>query len=185
MARRDFPQDDRPQVAFVGRSNVGKSSLLNRVLGRKGLARTSSTPGRTRAVNVFLVNGRVYFIDLPGYGYARAGREERRAWGELADQYLMQAGARTLVVHLVDGNVGVTDLDREAGAYMRRLGLHRVGVATKMDRLPRGRWRPVIDTARRELELEERAPVIAFSARTGDGVSELWRDIDAHVEGTK
>lgn len=185
MERRDFPSDGRPEVAFVGRSNVGKSSLLNRVLGRKGLARTSSTPGRTRAANFFLVNGRAYFVDLPGYGYAKAGREERRAWGDLADQYLRQAGALALVVHLVDGKVGVTDLDREASGFLDGIGLRRLVVATKMDRLPRGRWRTTLDGVRRELGLKEGAPVIAFSARTGDGVPELWRDIDAHIEGKK
>jgi len=84
-------RDGRPEVLFAGRSNVGKSSLLNRLLGRKGLARTSSTPGRTRAVNYFLVNGRFYFVDLPGYGYAKAARTERRAWGALVDRYLQQA----------------------------------------------------------------------------------------------
>jgi GTP-binding protein len=170
-------------VAFVGRSNVGKSSLLNRVLGRKGLARTSSTPGRTRAANVFLVNGRVYFVDLPGYGYAKAGKEDRRAWAKLADAYLRHASG-ALIVHLVDGNVGVTDLDRDAGAYLEGLHRARVVVATKMDRLARGRWRATLDAVRRELELDEHAPVVAFSARTGDGVPELWRGIDAHIERT-
>jgi GTP-binding protein len=171
-------------VAFVGRSNVGKSSLLNRVLGRKGLARTSSTPGRTRLANFFAVNGRVVFVDLPGYGYAKASRDERRAWGELADRYLRQAGAKALVVHLIDGKVGATELDREASRYLEGLGLRRVVVATKMDRLPRGRWRAALEAVRRGLGTQDEAPVIAFSARTGDGVKELWRDIASHVEGT-
>ena len=86
-ASGDFVRDGRPEIAFVGRSNVGKSSLMNRLLGRKGLARTSSTPGRTRAVNYFLVNRRFYFVDLPGYGYAKAGKEERREWAALVDGY--------------------------------------------------------------------------------------------------
>ncbi|MGH9361388.1 MAG: ribosome biogenesis GTP-binding protein YihA/YsxC, partial [Thermoanaerobaculia bacterium] len=106
----DFVRDGRPEVLFAGRSNVGKSSLLNRLLGRKGLARTSSTPGRTRAVNYFLVNGRFYFVDLPGYGYAKAARVERRAWGALVDRYLRRALPGSQVVLLVDGKVGATEL---------------------------------------------------------------------------
>jgi len=91
-ASGDFVRDGRPEIAFVGRSNVGKSSLLNRLLGRKGLARVSSTPGRTRLVNYFLINRRFWFVDLPGYGYAKAGKDERREWAALADSYFRAGG---------------------------------------------------------------------------------------------
>ena len=125
LALADFPRDGRPQVAFVGRSNVGKSTLLNRLLGKKGLARTSSTPGRTQAVNFFLVNDRFYCVDLPGYGYAKAGWDARRAWAGVMDVYLRAAGAAGLarVVLLVDGVVGATTLDVQAWQYLREIGL--------------------------------------------------------------
>src|SRR5262249_25603600 len=118
----DFPRDGRLEVAFAGRSNVGKSSLMNRILGRKGLAKVGSTPGRTRAVNYFLVNGRCYFVDLPGYGWARAGKAERRDWAEVVDAYLEQAAQRVLVVMLVDAKVGATRLDEQAHQYLAALG---------------------------------------------------------------
>ena len=134
-SRRDqFPRDGLPEVAFVGRSNVGKSSLMNRLLRRRGLARTSGSPGRTRAVNFFLVNRRFYFVDLPGYGFARASRAERRRWAELIEEYFDHASSATassatassatassaapkdgrLLVQLVDGKVGATALARQA-----------------------------------------------------------------------
>jgi GTP-binding protein len=181
FSRRDFLRDGRPEVAFVGRSNVGKSSLLNRVLGRRGLARTGATPGRTRAVNYFLVNGRFYFVDLPGYGYAKAGREERRSWATLIREYLGQAHPR--VVQLVDAKVGATDLDVRANEYLRELGASPIVVATKIDHLVRGR-RPRGLAAIREA-LAAASPdgpnVIPFSAVSGEGVPELWREIEAYL----
>ena len=109
-----FVSDDRPQVAFVGRSNVGKSSLLNRLLGRKALARISSNPGRTQSVNYFLINERYYFVDLPGYGYAKVSRTEREEWARFIDAYFQDALPHAHVLHLVDGKVGATNLDVDA-----------------------------------------------------------------------
>jgi GTP-binding protein len=172
----DFVRDDRPEVLFAGRSNVGKSSLLNRLLGRKGLARTSSTPGRTRAVNYFLVNGRFYFADLPGYGYAKAGREERREWGALVDRYLRRALPGAQVVLLVDGEVGATPLDAQAYGYLRSLGAEPVVAATKIDKVPRGRRAQQQRAIRQVLE-DADIKIIEVSARTGEGVGELWQAI--------
>jgi GTP-binding protein len=173
----DFVRDGRPEVLFAGRSNVGKSSLLNRLLGRKGLARTSSTPGRTRAVNYFLVNGRFYFVDLPGYGYAKAGREERREWGALVDRYLRRALPQSQVVLLVDGAVGATPLDSQAYGYLQGLGAEPVVVATKIDQVPRGRRARQQSAIRQVLE-DADTKIIEVSARSGEGVGELWRAIE-------
>lgn len=180
VGERDFPRDGRPQVAFVGRSNVGKSSLLNRLLGR-GLARTSSTPGRTRAVNLFLVNRRVYFADLPGYGYAKAGRADREAWAELIDTYLRAAAPR--VVLLVDARIGATPLDQQAFEYLQGLGAAVQVVATKIDKVPRGRWKPTLATIRRALAAAEDTTILPISAQTGEGVKELWQELEAHFAG--
>jgi len=177
VGERDFPGDGKPQVAFVGRSNVGKSSLLNRLLGR-GLARTSSTPGRTRAVNLFLVNRRVYFADLPGYGYAKAGRVDREAWAELIDLYLRSASPR--VVLLVDSRVGATVLDQQAFEYLQGLGADVQVVATKIDKVPRGRRKPTLATIRRALAAAEDVTIIPISATTGEGVRELWNELELH-----
>jgi GTP-binding protein len=182
----DLPRDGLPQVAFIGRSNVGKSSLMNALTGRKGLARTSSTPGRTRSINFFLVDRRCHFVDLPGYGYAKASRGERRIWGELADGYLRQAaagesGAPLLVLQLVDAKVGATSLDGEAHRYFVGLGLRVLVVATKLDQVGRGNHSKALAAIRGSLELDAGSGPIPVSARTGEGIKELWTTIDRHL----
>jgi GTP-binding protein len=180
-ASGDFVRDGRPEVAFVGRSNVGKSSLMNRILGRKGLARVSSTPGRTRSVNYFLINRRFWFVDLPGYGYAKAGKQERREWAELADTYF-RGFTRPLVVMLVDGKVGATPLDAQAWEYLRGLGSPVLVVATKVDRIPRGRRGAMAKGVGEALELDGMVPLIPVSAHSGEGMKELWSAIARHLE---
>lgn len=182
-AEDGFRRDGRPEVAFVGRSNVGKSSLLNRLLGTRTLARTGSTPGRTRAVNYFLINRRFYFVDLPGYGYAKAGRTERRRWAELVDRYFRSASPRVLVVLLVDSKVGATPLDVQARNYLADFETDVVIAATKIDRLPRGKRRRALDSIGQTLGLDPAADVVPVSATTGEGTGELWRRIESRLAG--
>ncbi len=177
-------RDGRPEVLFVGRSNVGKSSLMNRLLARKGLARTSSTPGRTRAVNYFLVNRRFYFVDLPGYGYAKAGKDDRREWAALVDSYITEVLPRAQLVMLVDSNVGATPLDEQAFEYLSSLGGKLVVVATKVDRMGRGVRTVAVRAIRERLALPESIPLIPVSAQSGDGMKDLWRVIALHVEAS-
>jgi GTP-binding protein len=176
-----FIRDDRPQVAFVGRSNVGKSSLMNRLLGRKGLARTSSTPGRTRAVHYFLVNRRFYFVDLPGYGYAKVSESARQEWADLVDRYFQRAAVPPLVVLIVDSKVGPTPLDVQAREYLGAVGVPLAVAATKVDRLSRGKAAAVPGTVRRILDLDEGVRVVPVSARTGAGMNELWNEIESFL----
>jgi len=180
-ASGDFVRDGRPEIAFVGRSNVGKSSLLNRLLGRKGLARVSSTPGRTRLVNYFLVNRRFWFVDLPGYGYAKAGKEERKEWAALADSYFRaDERMRPLVVMLVDGKIGATPLDVQAYEYLASLRVEMLVVATKVDRLPRGK-RAAMEKGIRAA-LGDGIDIIPVSAHSGEGIQELWSAVARHLE---
>lgn len=181
-AEAEFLRDGRPEIAFVGRSNVGKSSLLNRLLGRSGLARVSREPGRTRALNYFLVNSRFYFVDLPGYGYARVGKQMCREWAELMERYFATRDPQ--VVQLVDAKVGATDLDVEARRYFRSLGCPFVVAATKVDRLPRSQRPPAIQAVRATLELVGEGGLVPVSARTGEGIVELWREIEAFLEAS-
>jgi GTP-binding protein len=174
---RDLLRDDRPQVAFVGRSNVGKSSLLNALLGRRGLARTSSTPGRTQAVNYFLVNERIWFVDLPGYGYAKASKTERERWGRTVDAYLDLALPGATVVLLIDAKVAGTPLDAEAWRYLTARGALPVAVATKIDKVPRGRRAATLAELRRRVGIPAEQPVLGASAETGEGLRELWREL--------
>lgn len=175
---KDFPQDGKPQVAFVGRSNVGKSSLLNRLLGRRAAARVSSKPGRTRAVNLFLVNSRLYFVDLPGYGYAKASKDERESWARLMDRYFATALPEALVVQVVDSKVGATQLDVQAFEYLNSLGARIIVAATKVDRLKRSQRSKALNVIRRGLNLSEKATVVPFSAHSGEGVPDLWRELE-------
>ncbi len=184
FGRADFLRDGRPQVLFVGRSNVGKSSLLNRLLGKKALARVSSTPGRTRAVNYFLVNGRFYFVDLPGYGYAKAGRDERREWARVVEEYLGEALPDARVVLLVDGKVGATPLDVEAFRFLTAQGAEVTVVATKIDRVSSGRRAAQLAAIRTTLELPSETLVIPVSAESGEGMKQLWSEVALRLEAS-
>jgi GTP-binding protein len=178
----DFLRDGRPEIAFVGRSNVGKSSLLNALLGRRGLARVSRTPGRTQAVNYFLIDGRLYFVDLPGYGYAKTSQQNRSRWAQLMESYFDQALPAATVVVLVDAKVGGTPLDEEALGYLTSKGAEPVVVATKIDKVPRSRRHASLATVRRRLALSAETPVIPFSASTGEGLRELWKELSSRLE---
>jgi GTP-binding protein len=180
--KSDLVSDRLPQAAFAGRSNVGKSSLLNRLLGRRALARISSTPGRTRAINYFLVDDRCYFVDLPGYGYAKVGKHLRSAWARLIEGYFEAAGDRVHVIQLLDAKVGATPLDVDAYDYFRGLGRRPTLVATKADRLPRSRRQAAIEDIRRQLSLGRDEALIACSARTGEGIKEVWKEIRTFLE---
>jgi GTP-binding protein len=179
VSGKDFLHDALPQIAFAGRSNVGKSSLLNRLLGRKALARVSSSPGRTRAINYFLVNSNLYFVDLPGYGYAKVGKDMRRQWAKLMEQYFETTLAH--VVQLVDAKVGATPLDVEAAAYFADTGAPTTVVATKIDRVPRSRRSRQLAGIRETLAMPEERVLVPFSSKSGDGLRELWREIDSAV----
>lgn len=185
MRQDQFRRDGLPEVAFVGRSNVGKSSLLNTLLQRKGLARTSSTPGRTQAVNYFLINRRFYFVDLPGFGYAKASKTDRQSWAELTESYLSFQGEKSErhlgIVQLVDGKVGATDLDSQAQDYFRSLGLQPTIVATKIDKVPRSQRARRLVEIRQQLTLPDDAEIFAVSAETGEGVQPLWKGILAFL----
>jgi GTP-binding protein len=154
------------------------------MLGQKGLARVGSTPGRTRAVNFFLINGRCWFADLPGYGYARAAKTARREWAEVVNDYLQQATSRALVVLLVDGYVGATPLDQQAYQYLSSLPVGIAVAATKIDRVTRGRRAGALSDIGSTLGLGEEVPLIPVSAHSGDGMKELWGVIDLHLEAS-
>ena len=133
-----FPRDNEPQIALVGRSNVGKSSLLNAVIGRKSLARVSSVPGKTVTVNFYEVDGCFYLVDLPGYGFAKGAREDKRRWSALTDAYLTAGGARiAAVIQLVDLKVGITADDEMMLDFLNSSGIRHFIVATKADKLSR------------------------------------------------
>lgn len=166
---REGPRDALPQVAFAGRSNVGKSSLLNTLFGTR-IALVSKTPGKTRTINYYLVNGRTYFVDLPGYGYARAGRGEREAWGRGITAYLLQEERLRLVVGLVDPRIATSPLDVDLVGFVRQAGKPLLLVMTKTDKVGRGALAQA--SARLARELAGGTP-LAFSAQSGAGRKEI------------
>ncbi|QQR73675.1 MAG: YihA family ribosome biogenesis GTP-binding protein [Holophagales bacterium] len=178
FAEGDLRDESRPEIAIAGRSNVGKSSLLNRLLGASSLARVSRTPGRTRALHYFLVEDRFLVVDLPGYGYARAARDDREQWGRLIDAYLRRTKPARRVLLLVDAEVGATALDAQAADYLEDLGVAFTVVATKIDKLSRGRRQAALSGIRAALDLGAETPLFAFSSHTGEGARELWRHVE-------
>jgi GTP-binding protein len=170
------PPGDLPQVAIAGRSNCGKSSLINAVMGRKKLARVSQTPGKTREINFYEVNGDFYVVDLPGYGYARAPEELRERWPTLIDVFLSDNPLLEGVVLLVDSRRGVLPADQRLLSFLAEQETPVLYVLTKIDKLNRSGQRAAVDAVRRELE----APadqVLATSARTREGLDALVESI--------
>jgi GTP-binding protein len=186
-----WPDEGPPEIAFAGRSNVGKSTLLQALMQRRGLVRISSTPGRTRLINFFRVvvapeGGRgpesrreLYFVDLPGYGYAKVSKSEREKWLPFVDQYLSERAALKVLVLLVDprretaGREPPLFDETEIAKYVAARGVLVLAVMTKADKLAKHERKPALDKLKRALGL----PVIAVSATDGDGVDELWRRI--------
>ena len=175
----DWPRDQKPEIAFLGRSNVGKSSLMNSLLGVRGLARTSSTPGRTQAVNFFLINEKFRFVDLPGYGYARAPKDVKAKWNDAATDYLASRPQLVLSIHLVDSRHEPTKQDLQLHEWLVHHDRPHLIVATKSDKLSNNELRKNIDRARRVLESDE---VLPFSTVTGRGRLETWRAIEGALK---
>ncbi len=171
-----------PQIAMCGRSNVGKSSLINKLLGRKKLARVSSEPGKTITVNCYDVDSSLYLVDLPGYGYARRSFSEREKWKGLIDKYFSTPGRR-LYLQLVDLKVGLTKDDEAMVEYLMSCGLPFAVVATKADKLNKTNRAACLETVRNHRLIPDDAEVIAFSSQTGEGADEVWRIISEFAGG--
>ena len=174
-SEKQFPAEILPEIAFVGKSNVGKSSLINALLGRSSLARTSSAPGKTRTVNFYSIDDCLAFVDLPGYGYAKVSREEQLKWGQVIEHYLQKRTTLRAVLLLVDIRHDPTADDRMMFDWLRYYQLPAVIVATKADKLSKSAALASLKNIRRKLEAPEDIPVLAFSSENGSGREELWQ----------
>jgi len=179
---RGGPPPGRPEVAIAGRSNVGKSALINCLTGRRGLARTSAMPGRTRQLNFFLVNERFVLVDLPGYGFAVGPEGERRAWKPLVETYLRERPALCGVVIVVDARRGLEGEEEDLLAFLAHVGRPAAVVATKLDKLARNPGRAAL--ARIAEQAPVGVPVVGFSARTAEGRDEVWGVLRDWIEVT-
>src|SRR5215216_6654824 len=174
-----WPRDGRPEVAFMGRSNVGKSSLINSLLRVHGLARTSSTPGRTQSLNFFDINNEFRFVDFPGFGYARVPREIKSSWGEMATSFLAKRRQLVLSIHIVDSRHEPTKQDLQLHEWLEESNKPRLVVATKSDKLSNNDLRKNLGHIARVLNVDS---VMAYSAKSGRGREELWRVIRSAID---
>jgi GTP-binding protein len=170
----DFPRDQRPEIAFCGRSNIGKSSLLNTLTNSKGLARTSSTPGRTQTINFFLINDRLYFVDLPGYGYAKVAKTVRSTWGPMIEGYLRDRPQLRLTLMLVDSRIPPTESDILMKQWLDHNRVPNTVVLTKTDKISRNQLQQALRTSAQTLNTKE---ILPFSAVTSLGKDELLNRI--------
>ena len=182
-AQDGFLRDGLPQFAFAGRSNVGKSSVINRLLGRKNLAYVGASPGKTTQINYFLVDSRAYLVDLPGYGYAKVSRAEKERWGRLMESYFQEGSDFiTAGVLIVDIRHKPTADDVTMHTWFRETGCPEIIVANKLDKLKKSQVEPALALIRETLELDEEDVLVPFSAEKGTGKEELLGLLNAACE---
>jgi GTP-binding protein len=172
--KKDYPKPRLTEFAFVGRSNVGKSSLINTLLNRKRLVKTSSTPGRTQTINFFRINGAFFFVDLPGYGFAKVPRDVHREFGPMVERYLEKNRHLACVVHILDARHAPTQGDKTMREYLLYHEIPVLTVVTKSDKLSRQKRRGHTGKIRRALHIGEKEPLVEFSAATAEGKKEVW-----------
>lgn len=168
-----YPQNDIPEITFVGRSNVGKSSLINSLLNRKSLARIASKPGKTREINFYNIDDVVYFVDLPGYGYAKVSKDIKSAWGESIETYLKESKKLKLVILLVDIRHTPSEDDQMMAKWLMDSSLPFIVVATKKDKIPRAKIKERLSDITDSLELDDNTLLVPFSAETKEGREEI------------
>ena len=172
-----YPQDDIPEVALAGRSNVGKSSFINTMLNRKNLARTSGKPGKTQLLNFFNIDDKLRFVDVPGYGYARVSKKEREKWGKMIEEYLTSRENLRAVVSLVDLRHEPSADDVQMYQFLKYYEIPVILVATKADKIPRGKWNKHESMIKKKLDFDKSDTFIIFSSVNKTGVEEAWNAI--------
>lgn len=172
-----YPQDDLPEIALAGRSNVGKSSFINTLLGRKNLARTSSKPGKTQLLNFFNIDDKIRFVDVPGYGYAKVSKSERAKWGIMIEEYLTTRENLRAVVSLVDFRHEPSKEDIQMYEFLKYYEIPVIVVATKADKVPRGKWNKHESMVKKKLNFDKSDSFIMFSSTERLGLDESWDTI--------
>lgn len=172
-----YPQDDLPEVALAGRSNVGKSSFINTLLNRKKLARTSSKPGKTQLLNFYNIDDKLRFVDVPGYGYAKVSKTERAKWGKMIEEYLVTRDNLRVVISLVDLRHEPTADDVQMYDFLKYYEIPVIIVATKADKVPRGKWNKQESLIKKKLNFDKQDSFIVFSSETKEGYDLAWDTI--------
>jgi GTP-binding protein len=180
-----YPNTGYPEIVMVGRSNVGKSSMINSLCARHALARTSDQPGKTQTINYFAINEQLYLVDLPGYGYAATSKGKRGEWGEFITNYLRNRYMIALIVHLIDLRHEAMKNDKNASEWLMKLNIPYVIVGTKADKISRSKRPAHIAAIRKGLMLPAHVPALIYSSETGEGRDELWRYVRSIISGQK
>lgn len=176
-----FPEDGLPEIALAGRSNVGKSSFINRMIGRKAMARISSKPGKTQQLNFYRIEEQLYFVDVPGYGYAKVSKTERAAWGKMIEKYFTSREVLEAVVLLIDLRHPPTNDDCMMYDFLKHYNIPVIVVATKCDKIPKGKWDKHKKIVREGLDMDKNDPLIVFSSEKGIGFEQAWAEIESRI----
>jgi GTP-binding protein len=178
---KQYPEGNLPEIALAGRSNVGKSSFINKMIHRKNLARTSSKPGKTQTLNFYILNESFYFVDVPGYGFAKVSKTEREAWGKMIEQYLVERDQLKAVVQLVDLRHPPSKDDCLMYDWLKYHELPVIVVATKSDKIPKGKWDKHKKVVKETLNMDPTDKIVLFSSETGQGKDEAWGILNSYL----
>lgn len=176
-----YPEGGLPEFALAGRSNVGKSSFINRMIGRKSMARISSKPGKTQTLNFYKIEEQLFFVDVPGYGYAKVSKTEREAWGKMIERYITGREELRAVVQIIDLRHPPTQDDIMMYDFMKHYEIPCIIIATKADKIPKGKWDKHKKIVRETLEMEKDDPLIVFSSESGLGQEAVWKEIESRM----
>ena len=177
IRKEQYPAEGLPEIALVGRSNVGKSSATNALLNRRNFARTSQTPGKTRTINFYKINNEFYFVDLPGYGYAKVSKSEKDKWGVIMERYLQDRQELCAIFLLVDIRHEPTNDDVMMYEWIKHFGYNCVVIATKADKISRGQYQKHFNIIRKKLQLEKDEKIIPLSSSKKTGVEDVWNEM--------
>ncbi|MBF8419447.1 ribosome biogenesis GTP-binding protein YihA/YsxC [Heyndrickxia coagulans] len=182
VRQEQYPEGHLPEIALAGRSNVGKSSFINKMINRKALARTSSKPGKTQTLNFYKIENKLYFVDVPGYGFAKVSKKEREKWGRMIEAYMTSRKQLKTVVLIVDVRHPPTNDDCLMYNFLKYYKIPCIIVATKADKIPKGKWASHLKTAKETLNLEKEDEIILFSSETGEGKDKVWASLMERIK---
>lgn len=172
---KQYPEDDLPEIAFAGRSNVGKSSFINSMINRTNLARTSGKPGKTRTINFYIINNSFRFVDLPGYGYAQVSKTEKEKWGQIIERYLKKRENLKEIILIVDIRHEPTQQDLIMYEWIKSFGFSGIVIATKADKISKGNWQKHIKIIKNKLDIKDANLIIPYSSEKKINLEEVWK----------
>ncbi len=181
VRQAQYPEDGFPEFALAGRSNVGKSSFINKLIGRKSMARISSKPGKTQTLNFYKIEEKLFFVDVPGYGYAKVSKTSREAWSKMIEEYIMNRDLLKAVIQIVDLRHPPSDDDCVMYDFLKYHHIPCIVIATKADKIPKGKWEKHKKMVRDTLDMEAHDTLILFSSETGMGFDAAWAEIERRM----